>query len=181
MTPPARFGFIALVLALGCGSEEDDDGQGEDTSGATTTATTSATSGATMTSTSGATTTATTSASTSATTTAETTDDGPATTEDDGPAPTTDDGAPTTEADGGAICEIGPDDDACRECVKMACCDVWTQCMNDDVCACTIDCHLAGASLGSCKNECGGDSELYEAVFFCGQQTCLGTCDWDCC
>ena len=179
MTSRSRSVLVALVIALGCGSDDGgDEGQGEDTTGSPTTTTGTAT----ATTSTSATTTASTSATTSATSTTDTTtDDGPMTT-DDGPLPTTDDGGDPSSDDGGSgSCEIGPDDDACRECVKGACCDIWTNCMNDDVCACTIDCHLAGASLGSCKNECCGDSELYEAVFFCGQQTCLGTCEWDCC
>jgi hypothetical protein len=53
--------------------------------------------------------------------------------------------------------------------------------MNDEVCACTLDCVFTGASLGSCKNQCNGDSELYESLFFCGQMFCLNTCEWDCC
>ena len=23
--------------------------------------------------------------------------------------------------------------------------------------------------------------DLYQALYFCGQGSCLGTCDWDCC
>jgi len=178
MTSRSRSVLVALVLALGCGSDDGgDEGQGDTTGSPTTSAT------ATATTSTSATTTASTSATTSASGTAGTTTDDGGMTTDDGPLPTTDDGGDPSSGDesGSGSCEIGPDDDACRECVKGACCDIWTNCMNDDVCACTIDCHLAGASLGSCKNECGGDSELYEAVFFCGQQTCLGTCEWDCC
>jgi hypothetical protein len=54
--------------------------------------------------------------------------------------------------------------------------------MADDGCSCIIDCHvLEGNSLGSCESQCDSDGELYQAVFFCGQMYCLGTCEWDCC
>jgi hypothetical protein len=100
------------------------------------------------------------------------------TTESSGPPPadsSSDDANP-------GICDPAMYDDACLMCVVAPCCQFWMQCQADDGCACIIECHVLGnGSLGSCESQCNSDGELYQAVFFCGQQTCLGTCEWDCC
>lgn len=177
----ARLAFgSALVLVLGCGGDDDDDGVADDGDDTTTmasatdpgTADSSPSSAATMT-------------DGSATASESGADDAPA--ESSGASATTGEGEASTAAaessgdGGGNSCTPDGADDPCRECVKANCCDDWIACANDEVCACTIDCHLGGASLGSCKNQCGGDPETYEALYFCGQMFCLGTCDWDCC
>lgn len=167
------------VLMLGCGADDGDDGSADDTGGTTTmgSATAPTTSGTSPTATM-------TDGSTSASSSGAA-DDAPAETSTGGGAssgPAEDSSGPADDSEGGGnSCTPDAADDACRECVKANCCDDWIACANDEVCACTIDCHLAGASLGSCKNQCGGDPETYEAVYFCGQMFCLGTCDWDCC
>ena len=171
---------LALALVIGCGGDDGDDGAADTGDDTTTSATamTASDSGPTAPFTM-------TDASASASSSGA--DDGPAESETGASASSgPDEGDPSS---GGASSDEGgknsctPDgaDDPCRECVKANCCDDWIACANDDVCACTIDCHLGGSSLGSCKNQCGGDPETYDAVYFCGQMFCLGTCDWDCC
>jgi hypothetical protein len=84
--------------------------------------------------------------------------------------------------DTNGACGPPPPDDACLQCVVPDCCDAWALCQADASCACVIECHvIGGSSLGSCKSQCDHDGELYQGVFFCGQQTCLGNCDWSCC
>jgi hypothetical protein len=90
-----------------------------------------------------------------------------------------DDGS--SDGDDGGACPEDPADDECRVCVKANCCTHWATCQADDICQCTLDCVLEGNSPGSCKNPCGGENDLYRAVYFCGQAYCLGLCDWDCC
>jgi hypothetical protein len=58
------------------------------------------------------------------------------------------------------------------------CCDDYIACRNDEICSCTLDCGLAGGSFGSCSSQCGGQNDYYKGLYFCGQQSCLGTCDW---
>jgi hypothetical protein len=86
-------------------------------------------------------------------------------------------------AETSGTCEPAPPaGNVCLECVVANCCTAWVACQADEPCACVIDCHVVkGGSLGNCSNQCNLDSELYQAVYFCGQQSCLGTCEWDCC
>jgi hypothetical protein len=179
---------LSWILVLGCGADDGDegaaetgDGSGSTTSGSATDTMPTATATDTMPTATATDTMPTASGSSSGG------DDGPVETGDDAPASSdgaeapSDSSGPAESTGGAATCEPDAEDDACRECVKANCCGAWTACQDDEICACTIDCHLAGASLGSCKNQCGGDVETYEAVYFCGQMFCLGTCDWDCC
>jgi hypothetical protein len=87
------------------------------------------------------------------------------------------------EAETAATCEPPPPaGDLCLECVTTHCCTAWAACQADEPCACVVDCHVVkGGSLGSCRNQCNLDSNLYQALYFCGQMSCLGGCDWDCC
>lgn len=170
----ATIAAIASVLLFGCPSSDDDEGGGT-TSG--TTVTTSATTTMTTSSTDATITTtevgSSSEAGSSSTTTAESSSGG---------ASEGSSGAPAESSTGApGECTPGPDDDDCRVCVQMHCCSAWTACRNDEGCACTVDCHLAGGALNSCENMCNDDGELYEALFFCGQMSCLGTCEWDCC
>ena len=101
-----------------------------------------------------------------------------------GPDPSTTDGDGSSDGGGtGPICEpTPPAGDLCLECVHANCCVTWQACMNDEPCACVVDCHVVqGNSLGMCSNACNLDSDLYQALYFCGQASCLGSCDWDCC
>jgi hypothetical protein len=109
--------------------------------------------------------------------------DGAMTSDDaDGPGSSGDvTGAETGAGDSAGVCE-GPQANACLDCAVPACCEQWSACQADEGCACVIDCHVVqGGSLGSCESQCGSDGELYQGVFFCGQQSCLGACEWDCC
>jgi hypothetical protein len=163
---------VVAILAGGfaCGDEGGDDGGGS-TSTTTTTPTTSTGQTTTSSTTTGSETTTTTSA------------EGSSSAESNGTSPAESSGAASSEGSSGGAGMCGPEDvdDDCRTCLKMACCDAWLMCRNDESCACTFDCHLAGGSLNSCENMCNHDGQLYEYLFFCGQMTCLGTCDWDCC
>lgn len=87
------------------------------------------------------------------------------------------------EAETAGVCEPPPPEGSlCLECVVANCCTAWVACQADEPCACVIDCHVVkGGSLGNCSNQCNLDSDLYQAVYFCGQGSCLGTCEWDCC
>lgn len=177
---------IVVVGLLGCGG---DDGTGDsgsdDTSGA-------ATAGSTMTA--GSATTMSTSASSADTGSGSATGDdddpgtqGPSSTSEtaDGPGSSGDDTGPGSSGDpgddGAGVCE-GAQANACLDCAVGACCQQWTDCQADEGCTCVVNCHVVrGGSLGSCESQCGSDGELYQALFFCGQQSCLGTCEWDCC
>jgi hypothetical protein len=75
-----------------------------------------------------------------------------------------------------------PAGDACLECAAANCCTAWAACQANEPCACVVDCHVVqGGSLGMCRNQCNLDTNLYQALYFCGQASCLGTCVWDCC
>jgi hypothetical protein len=111
------------------------------------------------------------------------TSDGPMSSDGPGDAGSSgDDTGPATGSDSaGGVCE-GPQANACLDCAVAACCTEWSACQADEGCACVIDCHVVrGGSLGNCESQCDHDGELYQGVFFCGQQSCLGTCEWDCC
>jgi hypothetical protein len=98
-----------------------------------------------------------------------------------GPEPTTSSGG--SEAETAGACEPPPPEgNACLECAAANCCTAWAACQADEPCACVVDCHVVnGGSLGNCSNQCDLDTKLYQALYFCGQQSCLGTCEWDCC
>ena len=83
---------------------------------------------------------------------------------------------------GNGACGPTPPDNACLQCAAPNCCQAWANCMNDPTCECVLDCHVIdGGSLNSCINGCGHETTGYQELFFCGQQSCLGTCEWDCC
>lgn len=90
---------------------------------------------------------------------------------------------PGTAGETAGTCEPPPPEgDACLECVVASCCTAWVACQADEPCACVVDCHVVqGGSLGMCSNQCNLDSDLYQALYFCGQGSCLGSCEWDCC
>jgi hypothetical protein len=165
--------LVALTLVLGCGddggSDSDSTGSGtESTSSDTTTSTSEGTSSATSASTSSD---ASTDPSTSSASTTTTT--GGSTSDSAGTGTTTD-----SATSGAGLCEPTNDDGECYTCVKSNCCQAWTLCQNDESCACILDCHVVqGNSLGMCRSTCG-DSMLYNGVYFCGQMSCLGLCDW---
>jgi hypothetical protein len=89
----------------------------------------------------------------------------------------------STMGETAGVCEPPPPEgNACLECVVANCCDGWVACQANEPCACVVDCHVVdGGSLGGCSNQCNLDTELYQALYFCGQMYCLGTCEWDCC
>lgn len=95
----------------------------------------------------------------------------------------TDSSDPGTAGETAGTCEPPPPaGDACLECVVASCCTAWVACQADEPCACVVDCHVVqGGSLGMCSNQCNLDSDLYQALYFCGQGSCLGTCEWQCC
>lgn len=163
--------MVALWLGSGCGDGSPDDGTGASSVGSgdgstaavgSTTASSSPTSEATTTATSEA------GSGEAPTTAAADSSDGPVST---GP------------GDTGTTCEPPPPaGDVCLECVAASCCTAWAACQADEPCACVVDCHVVqGGSLGMCSNQCNLDSELYQALYFCGQGSCLGSCEWDCC
>lgn len=100
-----------------------------------------------------------------------------------GPGPEGSSTDPDTAGETAGTCEPPPPEgDACLECVVASCCTAWVACQADEPCACVVDCHVVqGGSLGMCSNQCNLDSDLYQALYFCGQGSCLGTCEWDCC
>lgn len=81
------------------------------------------------------------------------------------------------DTDGGT-CDPEPGELDCITCVKTPCCSQYLSCRSDAICTCTLDCVLDGGSVGNCRSTCGGENDLYKALYFCGQTTCLGTCDW---
>jgi hypothetical protein len=176
----ATASFVVVAIFIGgfaCGDEGGDDGGGgtSDATGSTTgAATTMPTTSTTQTTNS-----STTIGSETTTTSAE----GSSSADSMGTTPAESSSAASSEGSSGGAGMCGPEDvdDDCRTCLKMACCDAWLMCRNDESCACTFDCHLGGGALNSCENMCNHDGQLYEYLFFCGQMTCLGTCDWDCC
>jgi hypothetical protein len=91
--------------------------------------------------------------------------------------------AGSSDGETGGVCEPPPPaGNACLECAVANCCTAWVACQADEPCACVVDCHVVkGGSLGNCSNQCNLDSDLYQALYFCGQASCLGTCEWDCC
>jgi hypothetical protein len=166
--------LVAAWLLHGCG----DSSTGEET-------------GASTASTGGGMTTASTDTTAPAISVGETSSDGtPTTTAADSTGAPTSTGpgegssdAGSSDGETGGVCEPPPPaGDACLECVVANCCTAWVACQADEPCACVVDCHVVqGGSLGMCSNQCNLDSDLYQALYFCGQGSCLGTCDWDCC
>jgi hypothetical protein len=174
-------GWLWVVGIAACGGDDGGGGTGgDDTSGSPT-----STGGMTT----SAPTTMTTDPGTDGGSATGTGDDAPPTSDcpmsSDGPGDagsSGDDTGPATGSDSaGGVCE-GPQANACLDCAVAACCTEWSACQADEGCACVIDCHVVrGGSLGNCESQCDHDGELYQGVFFCGQQSCLGTCEWDCC
>jgi hypothetical protein len=168
-----RSAFVALWLLPACG----DSTTGEETAAPTSTNGPATTTGD-----------ATTPGTTAAEGSAEGSDGMPTTTAADstsaapttGPEPTSSGGS---EGETAGACEPPPPEgNACLECAAASCCTAWAACQADEPCACVVDCHVVnGGSLGNCSNQCNLDTELYQALYFCGQQSCLGTCEWDCC
>jgi hypothetical protein len=170
-------GAIAILLCVAVGCSGDDGGT---ESGASTAMQTGTSTTMPMTSTSTSTTDATQGGTGS---TGE-----PPSTEGSGTAPGTSTSEPSSSsgmaesAEGGDVCDPETYDHPCLQCFVDDCCQHWMSCLADEGCSCMIDCHvIEGGSLGSCESQCDSDGELYQAVFFCGQMYCLGTCDWDCC
>lgn len=71
-------------------------------------------------------------------------------------------------------------DMACGECLALDCCDLVLACAGIDECLCLADCTLGGASVGTCKNACGGvlPSEIdeLEPLLECATAACDGAC-----
>jgi hypothetical protein len=85
---------------------------------------------------------------------------------------------------GGEVCEpldtFDMFDMACGECLALDCCDLALTCAGIDECLCLADCTLGGASVGTCKNACGGVSpneinEL-EPLLECATAACDDAC-----
>jgi hypothetical protein len=98
---------------------------------------------------------------------------------------TVDDGDPAESAlpdlAGGEVCEpLDTFDMACGECLALNCCDLASTCAGIDECLCLADCTLGGASVGTCKNACGGvspnDIDELEPLLECATAACDGAC-----
>ena len=85
--------------------------------------------------------------------------------------------------DEGGACDPDAQPNECLMCVATPCCNLLGGCEGDEGCACLLDCHVEqGNSIGNCKSQCNASDDaigLYNGVYFCGQMSCLGTCDWD--
>lgn len=164
--------LVAAWLLHGCGeaSTDDDTGASSASSGAPTSTTEATSPGTTLDDAS----------SSNASTTAADSTSTPAST---GPGEGSTDAASSDDGDTASACDPPPPaGDACLECAAANCCTTWATCQADEPCACVVDCHVVqGGSLGMCSNQCNLDSDLYQALYFCGQASCLGTCEWDCC
>ena len=157
-------GLLLVPLVLACGGDTDDD-TSAGTAPTTDATATDSTAGSTGDGSSSGTSTSSTSSPSTSTTASSST----STTSD------------TTSDTTGAGCAADANDDDCRTCIKDNCCLEYQACQNDTACKCLLDCHLGGKSLGNCKSTCNADGETYKVLYFCGQMTCLNTCDWDCC
>jgi hypothetical protein len=171
--------LVSGVLGL-VGCPADDGGESTNTTEGTSTATTTgsgsgaSSGGMSMSSTSSSSTDEGTSSSSDGSTTEVAT----------GPVNTTGSSSSSGEdpTNGGDACDPEAQEHPCLECFVDDCCKSWTMCLADEGCTCIVDCHvIEGGSLGGCESQCDSDGELYQALFFCGQMYCLGTCEWDCC
>jgi hypothetical protein len=68
----------------------------------------------------------------------------------------------------------------CGECLALDCCDLALVCAGIDECLCLADCMLGGASLGTCKNACGGvlpsDIDELDPLLECATAACDEAC-----
>jgi hypothetical protein len=71
-------------------------------------------------------------------------------------------------------------DMACGECLALDCCDLALACAGIDECLCLADCMIGGASVGTCKNACGGvlpsDIDELEPLLECATAACDAAC-----
>ena len=95
---------------------------------------------------------------------------------------TGEDGGDSTD-EGGNACDPDAQPNECLTCVATNCCNALSLCGGSAACECIIECHVVkGNSIGNCKSTCDADDaavEAYNGVYFCGQMSCLGTCDWN--
>jgi hypothetical protein len=168
---------VCAGLLAGCGGDDDSGSASSDAGTGSASDTTSGT--ATTASTSAATTSSDATSAGTATDPSTTSDGSASTTDPSSTAGSSGDDSTSADDTGSLSCPIETDDIDCIQCVKPPCCEHWANCQNDDSCACIVECHVVdGGSLGACRSTCG-DSTLYNALYFCGQMYCLGTCDWD--
>ena len=93
---------------------------------------------------------------------------GDATAGDDGP-PGDSSGEPAPS------CPVEADDVPCEVCGKGACCAEYLACVADEMCACALDCYLAGTSVGDCFVTCGAAPAALD-LFNCAAPACEGIC-----
>ena len=59
--------------------------------------------------------------------------------------------------------------------VRKACCAEYLACVADEMCACALDCYLAGTSVGDCFVTCGAAPAALD-LFNCAAPACEGIC-----
>ena len=88
----------------------------------------------------------------------------------------TDDGPPgDSSGEPPPICPAEPDDVPCEVCGKEACCAQYLACIDDVMCACALECYLAGTDTAECFVMCGASPAALD-LFNCAAPACEGVC-----